>query len=412
MLHTRLIDELPEAEALVPAWRRLFDRAATPELVSTPTWVLSWWRVFSEDRTMRLWTASTADGELVGLAPLLGRRALYRGRLPLRRIELMGTGEDEADEVCSDYAGIVAARGEERRVADALAGALVSGELGRWDDLVLASMNASDAVAVEVERSLRARGARVERTPAGACPYVPLPSSWEAYLSRLDGSRRYTVTRSLRDLERWAGAGGYGLRRASTPGELREGRGVLHALHSERWADRGRAGVFVSDRFRRFHDRVMAAFLEGRDASLDLMWLTVRGEPIAAVYNIVYRNKVYFYQSGRRLDVPKGIRPGIALHALAIQRAIGEGRREYDLLAGESAYKTKLALASRPLMTMRAVAPTLRARALDAVRASAELAVVRLRQLRKTSAPAPPHLAEVVPLHPHGAADVSRPRGA
>ena len=92
-------------------------------------------------------------------------------------------------------------------------------------------------------------------------------------------------------------------------------------------------------------------------ASLELLWLVVRGEPIAASYNVVFGNKVYFYQSGRRMDVPKAVRPGIAMHALAIQRSIEAGRREYDFLQGASRYKRDLALASRALVTLRAVAP-------------------------------------------------------
>ena len=39
--------------------------------------------------------------------------------------------------------------------------------------------------------------------------------------------------------------------------------------------------------------------------ALDLRWLNVRGVPVAAAYNIVWRNKIHFYQSGRRLDVQR-----------------------------------------------------------------------------------------------------------
>ena len=44
----------------------------------------------------------------------------------------------------------------------------------------------------------------------------------------------------------------------------------------------------------------MPRLLEETDGRLDLWRLVARGEPIAALYNIVYRNKVYFYQSGRK----------------------------------------------------------------------------------------------------------------
>ena len=76
--------------------------------------------------------------------------------------------------------------------------------------------------------------------------------------------------------------------------------------------------------------------------------------------------------------MPKGIRPGIVLHALAIERAIAKGRREYDFLAGDSQYKLQLALATRPLVEVRAVRAPLRERA----RRLTDGAIARTRALR------------------------------
>jgi CelD/BcsL family acetyltransferase involved in cellulose biosynthesis len=173
---------------------------------------------------------------------------------------------------------------------------------------------------------------------------------------------------------------------------------ALRSLHAERWGAEGHAGVFASQRFARFHEDVMPRFLRGADGvSLDLAWLIVRGEPIAAAYNLVYRGKLYFYQSGRKMVLPKAVRPGIAMHALGIRRSIECGLREYDFLAGASRYKRDLALASRPLTELRAVAPNLRARAVDLLRTMTEGAIDRLRAARTPPAAAPaaaPHAAE------------------
>jgi CelD/BcsL family acetyltransferase involved in cellulose biosynthesis len=216
-------------------------------------------------------------------------------------------------------------------------------------------------------------------------------------------SRRYVVTRSLRELDAWS-TSGWVLRRARTRQELQEGTRVLRALHAERWSAEGRSGVFASQRFARFHDAVMPRLLAGEDgASLELVWLVAQGRPLAASYSIVYRGKLYFYQSGRRVDVPKSVRPGIALHALSIRASIEAGLREYDFLAGASRYKRDLALASRPIVTLRAVAGTARARGVEAVRVLTERAIARVRAVRRgdgTSPAAPErgrHLVERAP---------------
>src|SRR2546428_694094 len=89
---------------------------------------------------------------------------------------------------------------------------------------------------------------------------------------------------------------------------------------SRRGGSGGAGGVFASARFTRFHDLVMPKLLsDPREGGLDLTWLSVRGRPIAIAYNVTYGDRVFFYQSGRALDLPKGVRPGIALHALAIR---------------------------------------------------------------------------------------------
>jgi hypothetical protein len=138
------------------------------------------------------------------------------------------------------------------------------------------------------------------------------------------------VTRARRELDKWAGDEGWVLHHARTPAELEEGRRVLLALHAERWRKQGHEGVFARDRFRRFHDEVMPELLRHVDGELDLLWLTVGAREVAVVYNIIYGNKAYAYQTGRAGDVPKNLRIGIAIHAIAIERYIGRKLREYD----------------------------------------------------------------------------------
>jgi CelD/BcsL family acetyltransferase involved in cellulose biosynthesis len=93
-----------------------------------------------------------------------------------------------------------------------------------------------------------------------------------------------------------------------------------------------------------------------------LLWLEVGGKPLASLYNIVYDGNVHFYQSGRTVDVPKGVRPGIAVHLYAIRRAIELGYKSYDFLGMPSQYKRQLASNSRWIVNLTAVGPSLRSR--------------------------------------------------
>lgn len=394
MLETRILRDVTSAERIADSWRELLERSSSPEPVQTPSWMLAWWRQFgdADRRSLRLVTFSEG-GRLVGIAPLSSRVVMHRRAIPVRRLELLASGEDERDEICSDYVGAIVEAGREGEVAAELAKLLCDRDgdgLGKWDELLMPQMRADAPFISAIEAALGKRGAVVSVRDTGLCPYIALPKTWDEYLKELDSSRRYIVSRSLRELDKWTGKDGHTLRRAGTREELAEGRAVLRALHAERWEGEGETGVFASERFTRFHDEVMPRLLDGEGGTLDLLWLVAKGEPVAAIYNIVYRDKVYFYQSGRRLDVPKGVKIGIAIHALAIRRSIELGHREYDFLNGASQYKTKLALATRPLVTLRAVAPGLRARAVDAARDLTDRAIERVRQYRRGAQPARP----------------------
>ncbi|WP_170319343.1 GNAT family N-acetyltransferase [Polyangium spumosum] len=370
-----VVSDIADLEAMRGEWEALLERSDGDEPMLSPLWILAWWRVFggTDGRCLRA-LRITGEGRLVGLLPLVARRVWHRG-VPFRRLEVLPSGEDEADEIVSEYIGLVAERGAEEVVAEAAARALEGGLAGAWDEVVLPAMDGSKRAPFALADALGRRGWMVTLTERGRSPYVTLPRSFEAYLAALPSSRRYLVRRSIRDLEGFA-RGDLVFSVARTPEELASARDTLVSLHEARWQKDERTGVFVSSKFRAFHDAVMPALLER--GALELSVLRAGGEPIAALYNLVWNDKVYFYQSGRRADLPAKLRPGIVAHAMAIRMAIESGRREYDFLGGDVRYKLDLALASRPIVEIRAARRTLRETLRDhAERAAREIARLR-----------------------------------
>lgn len=354
MLSTSVISDPVRLSALRPAWEELLARSSDNELALHPTWLLPWWEVFGTRDRRSLRTLAFSDGgRLVGLAPLLGRRHVYRPGIPFRRLEMLGTGEDTADETCGDYLGVLAEQGREDEVATAFAQSLVSDVGGRWDELVLSSMNGQSPMPAALRRACEACGLGTELEEWSSSAYVPLPKTWDEYLGALKQSKRSQLRKALRAFESWAG-GEPRIVRVRSRDEIAEGRRVLMALHSQRWAS---DGVFASHRFRAFHDRLMPELLDAN--ALDLGWMSVRGEPVAAFYNFRWNGRVLFYQTGRRLDIPDEVRVGVTMHAYLIRAAIEEGLKEYDFMAGVSQYKMSLALATRPLVKLRVVKPSL-----------------------------------------------------
>ncbi|MBK8480991.1 MAG: GNAT family N-acetyltransferase [Proteobacteria bacterium] len=350
--------------ALAGEWWALLPASSGNEPMLSPLWLRSWWRVFGGSDGRELAALVWRRGrQLVGVLPLLRRRHWYGGLLPFRRLELLASGEPERDEIASEYLGPILAAGEEHALAVDFAARLDDGTLAPWDELCLPAMREHQPWVASLCDALEARGQPYELSTQDEVHYVPLPASWDAYLAALSSRSRYLVRRSLRDTERWAG-GELRFEEVTRSDQLEGGKAVLAALHGARWApaaatsSAGSAGVFSSPRFRAFHDAVLPQLLER--GALELRWMLARGEPIAALYNIVWNNKVYAYQSGRLPKLPATVRVGVAIHAEAIRRAIACGRREYDLLGGPARYKRQLGLATRRLVRLRVVQPRLR----------------------------------------------------
>src|SRR5262249_37504475 len=306
----------------------------------------------------------------------------YSPGIPFRRLEPLGSGEREADAVCSDYLDVIARRGCEADVARAFVAALRDGTAGAWDELIVPLMAGDGVMPGLLAEDCRDAGLHAELPRTTEAPFIPLPASWDAYLDALDRKDRYLIRRSLRDFEQWAG-GEAAFHRASDPDELEQGKRILRELHHERWVGTG-GGTFRSPLFLAFHDRVMSEFL--RQGALDLRWLTVRGEPVAATYSFLWDGKLHFYQCGRKMDVHRNVRPGGVILYHAIRWAIESGLREFDFLGGVAVYKSQLALASRPLVQLRVA----RRCVVERLRKGAEWGKDRLRPLIRRLRAKPP----------------------
>jgi CelD/BcsL family acetyltransferase involved in cellulose biosynthesis len=369
----RVLRDALELERLRATWYALLARSDSNELMLTPDWLLTWWQVFGRHQGREMCALALSQGDqLIGLAPLLHRRAWFRDLIPLRRLEFLGSGERDKDGICSAYLNVVCDRGREPEVARLLARALVH-QISDWDEVILPRMDGTSSMPALLAEAFAAEGMLVEREHTAEARYVPLPSSWDDYLRGLSKKNRAYVKNSLREFEDWAGSS-IELHRVASFDDLEVGRRTLFALHNQRWQTTG--GAFSSQNFRSFHDRMLRSLL-GQEA-LELAWLTVRGQPVAAVYNAIWNNKVYCYQCGRRPDLPPRARAGIYLNLRLMQAHIEAGRREYDFLGGNYQYKRQLAPATRALVRVRIARPGWR----EEARRLVERGVVQARRIK------------------------------
>ena len=356
------------------SWRELLAESGNRSAMQHPDWMLTWWKFYSANREPAI-VEFYDNGKLVGLAPLCRRLNRYGLGLSFRRLELMSAGVPDEDSVCGEYVGLLARPGAENLIASRFVSGLYDDEFGPWHECVLSMMDGTSAMTAALQEAFRRGGLDSRGISSSDALYVPLPSTWDAYLASMSKKRRGWIRSTMKDFTAWCGETGFRLEQATDLPSLHKGLTILTDLHSRRWGSIGMPGAFDRPRFRKFHEAFAERLLAA--GNLDLTWLTIDGTPWAAQYNFVTGGRVHFYQGGRRMEAPSRIGLGNVMIILAMQRAIARGDSEFDFLGGESPYKTRFASHRRPLTELRVARPGLREGALQ----TARMAVRSLRML-------------------------------
>ncbi len=297
-----LIEEITETrqfEALAPEWDALWERlpAATP--FQSPGWLLPWWRhVFAGGKLWAL--ALREDGRLTGLAPFF----IYG--LRERTVAILGAG-------ISDYPDVLVEPESAAAIFGHLARRASEWDVCNFQDLRPGSPMLSCARTEELE-------SRAE--VSSLCPVIPLRGA---------AAEPRSLRRARRRLEK--NGARFEEANAETIGEFME---ALFRLHTARWHSRGELGMVAEPALREFYREAAAAL--ARRGMLRLYGLRAGSRLLAVLYGFAAHGRFYAYLSGFD-PAAERFSPGVALLAMAVERSIAEGLREFDLLRKRESYK-------------------------------------------------------------------------
>jgi CelD/BcsL family acetyltransferase involved in cellulose biosynthesis len=347
--------DIEALDAVAGAWDDLLARSRDPEIFLTHAWMRSWWEVYGGEGGRELHVLLVHDrDELVGLVPLQVRPVAGVGPARLRRLEFLGTGEDEADEVCSDFLDVVAADGRDDDVCLALwqylAGGAGRGAGLEWDEACFQKVLATSRLMRLLAPRVRGSGRALDAPAAGERYFVPLEGgSFDQYAQELSPQRRKRIFYYRRKLER---QGGIEERRASTPEEIRLFLQETARLNRLRRNSQGKPSAFGSAKFRRFQALVAPRLAER--GWLDLrLWLK-EGRCVAALYAFVYGRVIYYYQSGWDTAAFGNVSPGLVFLSQMIEWGFAQRLRRFDfLVGGEGSYKHEYECRTEPVCDLR-----------------------------------------------------------
>ncbi len=340
---TRLSD-IRQCDHIAAAWNCM----ARSVPFRRTSWLHSWWNHYWSSGDLFVLQVSDARGEIVGIAPWYVEHSLRHGRV----IRPLGSGE-----ICSDYLGILATPEHEQQVGMALAEWLVAaaqgayGDENQWDLLDLVSVDAQEPLMLRFVWQLEAAGNHIHERRAMSCWRIALPDSWEGYLSLLSRSHRKRVRRVDRV---WLETAATRLQCVTTHAELEYAINALVHLHQKRQQSLGHPGCFASSAFDGFLREAARRLLE--EQTLNLYWIELDGEPLAAEFQVACGSTTYAYLGGMNPDKLE-MSPGQIIQVAILKRSIEEGQKVFDLLRGDEPYKSHWGVKERTCSDFRVVPP-------------------------------------------------------
>jgi CelD/BcsL family acetyltransferase involved in cellulose biosynthesis len=323
-MHLSLIQTSYDLNNLASEWNELLSHSASHVPFLRHEYLTSWWRTLGggEWRNGELCVviARREDQSLAAIAPLFftensqGEPALM----------LLGSFE------ISDYLDILACPdylpGFMEDLLDCLAN--LSSPIWRVIDLYNI-VESSPTLPLLKEAVLRRNWVYVEE-PLQHCPYIPLPSDWEAYLASLDKKQRHEVRRKMRRAEgselpvTW-----YIVQdKAKLDREIED-------LFQLMTTDEAKNRFLTKEMRLQMRTAIQTAFAEGW---LQLAFLAVGGEKAAAYVNFDYDNRIWVYNSGFNPRF-RELSTGWVLLSYLLKWSIENKRSTFDFMRGEEDYK-------------------------------------------------------------------------
>ena len=310
-----------ELRGLKPAWDALLRESASNTIFLTWEWVTAWWSAYGKPGELRILAAFDDGDVLRGIAPLRCGTARKYGQ-SVSALTFVGDGSNDAD-----YLDLIIASGYEDQVMAAFRQRWIA-DLGRGEVLVLNEIPETSPNLPILKSLAESRQALwVERDVP--CGTVHLPEQWNEYLGKLRPRFRTKIRSVLRDLEARPEVQ-FGM--CESVDEIRRMLPILFDLHTKRWAEVGKPGVFGWEQKREFYFALSELLLER--GWLRFSWLKWNDTVLACQYGFAYQGKYFLLQEGYE-PASEHWNLGIGLRAWSIRRFMEEGLREYDFLGGK-----------------------------------------------------------------------------
>ena len=265
---------------------------------------------------------------MVGLAPL------YLDEIPFpggARIKILRFCSSE--DTHPDHLDFIIARGYAQSFIEGVLEYLRENRRA-WDVVKLESVREDSAIKKFLTESNLGEDLRVECSGKYKCPYLRIQNGFYDYLKSFSRKKRYNLLRKRKKLLEDRGIVYKITLQEEDPDQYLKD---LFTTHAERARREGRLTSFYGRDKYLFH-KMLIGYLSGQDKIL-LASIYDGSVPLSLYYCVKHNGKYYYYQTGLS---PEGEKKsaGVVLISSLIEKAYGEGSKEFDFLRGDEEYKS------------------------------------------------------------------------
>lgn len=336
---------LETIDRLEPEWLSLEERSSDRTVFACWDYMSLWYRHYSGVYGTPLVGVARRDGELVGVAALVMRKAMFGG-IPLRRVDFAGYDGQAGEFLTADN-------------CPEAAGELISSlmQTVEWDVACFGNLPPGSPHLLSIERVVKASRV-LHKCQDHAYAMVDLRDGAEAHWGRLDGKIRRNLKRVFARANSEGATAVDGLRffekqSGSCESVINRAIALTNASHKMREAGREMSGYH-----QRFYHALGKRF--AKKDMLDVAILTISGTDAAFLMALVDRN-TYYDVTVSFAEKFKHVFPGIFLMHELLRQLPGKG---IHTVVSHGAYEYKRNWATRfvPVKTVYLANTGVRAR--------------------------------------------------
>jgi len=282
MINVERLSKFCEFEKLKESWNRLRENQSGEDMIFLAhEWFDCWWRCYADDAQLFILEVKEND-RLLGIAPLMLRKALLRG-LPIRLLSFIDNGN-------SGHNDFIIEATRRREVLKAMFSYLREYHK-EWDVLELKRIPPESSSVRFIQDVLRSEPIPFLKKAGTDAPYLRIEHDWRTFYNRLSNKKKKTLRNIQNRISR---EGGYVVKRITDFHDYQAIKPDLRDIVRNSWSAHHKSSLNRPENIN-FIDGL--SLWAGSNGFLQLWLLSVNNQPIAYEYHLRYRNRVHGLRS-------------------------------------------------------------------------------------------------------------------